>query len=157
MENTIIQNNNEKEILQDYYNKLIISLEKVPDLDIVNSTSKKISTAWLIDRIKEKNKQDWQKKVEEIIDSVDMLNKKGGELEVNYFLNQKINDEYLSFLEEKNKNQTDEGLKKKFESLMRMTKDSSAYTQEAKTRNKVTSFGGVSLDYVPKWYFDLKR
>lgn len=152
-ENFEAQKETENAFLQQSYREFMSAIEQVPDLRI--STSKKASIAWLIERVKQENPQDWQTKVQEMKETVETLNKKGGKFEVSHFLGREINNRYTAFLKERIQRETDEQIKKNLKTMIKMTEDNSQFAQKAREQNETVSFGGVSLDYTPDWYYEI--
>lgn len=155
-ENSKSEKEAETIFIQQAYLELMALIEQVPDLKMM--TSQKTNIAWLIERMRQENPLDWQIKIREMAETVRKLNESGGKFEVSHFLNQEINNRYIVFLEKMlQQDDIDEKRKQNLEIMIKMTQDDSQFAEQAMAKNEAVSFGGVSLDYTPEWYYSLPK
>ncbi len=138
------------------YRALVEQLRQVKDLKI-ETASPKVSLAFLIERIKTKNPEGWQVELENFRKEISDANQKGGKTEVTWLVCERISSSYIDFLTERAAQVKDESLKRKLAIFKKMVESSLEFSRKAHEQGQPVAFGGVSLDYVPKWYYYVEK
>jgi len=135
----------------DEYNGLMGLISGVEGLT-TNLKTHKISVAFLIDEMKKANPDGWQEDIKSLKDDISKADEKGGFKEVGWLLSEKISNTYINFLQ-KREDEAQGELKEKLQVIKEMVQDDLDFCAITHMNKSAVSFGGVSVDYAPDWYY----
>lgn len=130
------------------FKSLLAVLRMVPDLDI-----DEISVAFVIEEIKKQNPNTWQADLEKLRIFITEAFQKEGETGVSWLMSRLVTDIYLKFLVKRKESVDDPDLKLKLDIMKKMTESAQSFCDQLHEKGEPGSFGGVSLDYAPEWYY----
>ncbi|NCD01111.1 hypothetical protein EOL94_03410 [bacterium] len=134
----------------DKYRELEKEINSIDGLDIEDNNHK-ISLSFFIEEIKKDNPKNWEKVVDNFREQLSNIVKERGEVEATWFLADKINEAYFSFLDNRINELEDGETKTKVQLIKKMVEQNVVLNEMAKKNNSKVSFGGVSSCYAPKW------
>lgn len=134
------------------YKSLLEQLKAIESLRL-DLTGPKVSLAFLIEEMKRKNPKSWQEDLKKFREDIDQAIQQEGEVGASWLIAKTISSAYIEFLERRKQEVQDEGLKRKVEIIKQMAEDSLEFRRKIYEQGQPVPFGGVSLDYVPKWYY----
>lgn len=152
-ENLILKEQFETEIEE--YRSLIEQLQQVEGLNIEN-VSPRVSLTFLVEEIKKKNPETWREELKEFKEKIRILNETEGETGVSWFISEIVDTTYIEFLNKKGDEVQDENLKRKLEIIKKIAQQSLEFNRKTHELGQPVAFGGVSLDYAPKWYSNIR-
>lgn len=132
------------------YKELLNKLEAVIKIETENP---KVSLAFLVEEIKNKNPKGWQNDLKKLKERIDRVAEQEGKAGVTWVMSEVISSAYIEFLERRKQEVQDESLKRKLEIFKKMAEQSLEFNRKLHEQGQPGAFGGVSLDYVPKWYY----
>lgn len=139
------------------HKELTLQIESVKDLKIDTTTSKS-SLAFLIEETKKKNPSAWQNDVEKLKKEIDETEKAEERVGVVWLIASKIDSAYIEFLTKRIADVKDDGpLKEKLRLIKQMAEKNSEFRRRIYEKGQAGGFGGVSLDYIPNWYYYLTK
>lgn len=119
---------------------------------LIVDTPQRHSLAWLVEQYKQEAPESWEERVDQLRQEILAHNRSGGVFAVSHALAEQIDQRYLAFLDEEMK-RADELTSKKLEAIRFMKARSRSFGQRGKEKGEPTSFGGVSKEYLPDWYY----
>jgi hypothetical protein len=134
------------------YEDIMIKLCGIKGLNI-NTRSPKVSMAFLIEEIKKGNPEGWQQDIDNLKDEIREIDRKEGASGVSYFLAERINNSYISFLKNRRDEHNNHEVKEKIDMIILMAEENMDFITKLYNDGEMVSFGGVSLSYVPEWYY----
>lgn len=134
------------------YKKLRSRIEKVEDLKLNTETSKS-SLAFLIEEMKKKNPGEWQNDVGELMKEIDEAEKKERNVGVIWHISERIDSAYIEFLTKRIAEVKDEKLKERVALIKQIAEEKLEFRRKNYEDGQAVGFGGVSRDYIPKWYY----
>ena len=139
----------------DEYERLLGQLK---DVDGLEQATRRAGTdlAFLIEEMKQKNPEEWRNDIQELKGRIGQTAKEGM-ADVTWLMTEVIGSAYIEFLERRKSEVQDESLKRKLEIIKKMTEDSIEFNRKAHKNGQSVAFVGVSLDYVPKWYYHVTK
>lgn len=138
------------------YEALLKQLEEVDGLKL-ETVSPKVSLAFLIEEIKNKNPEDWQNELKGLSEKIGETNNSEGKVGVSWLLSERIGSVYLEFLKERTDNTEDESLKGRLTMIIKMAENWLEFNRNAREKGESAAFGGVSLDYVHGWHYYIEK
>lgn len=133
------------------YEEIVGYLKQIKDLRL-DTESSKMSLAFLIENLKNKNPQRWLENLEKITEKINEIKKREGKIGVSWFLSELITKDYTEFLEKKEEETKDNFLKRKLRIMKEIQQKNLEFNRKAYQKGQPVSFGGVSMDYIPEWY-----
>ncbi len=138
------------------YDNLLEQLKNVEGLAI-ETTSSRVSLAFLIEEIKKENPADWQAQLKGFIEKINKTNTNEGRAGVSWLLSESISLAYLKFLEKRKQSIQDESLKRKLDIIKKIAEQSLNFNRQTHKQGQPVAFGGISLDYTPDWYYHKQK
>ncbi len=138
------------------YESLVKQIKEVEGLKL-ETVSPKISLAFLIEEMKKKNPEEWQNELKVFRKKINEIKKPEGKVGVSWLLSERISSAYIEFLKERADKSKDEIPKRKLGIIREIAEQWLEFNRETHERGQSVSFGGVSLDYVPKWYYYIEK
>ena len=134
------------------YKELLAILGAVEELKI-ETTSPKVSLAFMIEEMKNNNPEGWREDLKRFKDGIEQVAHKDGKFGVTWMVCEAISSTYIAFLERRKQEVQDDSMQRKLEIIKQMAEDSFQFNLRIRERGGSVAFGGVSLDYVPQWYY----
>lgn len=131
------------------YQELIRACDKVEGMII--RTTQKTSLAWLVEEFSKENPIQWQQKIREVRDEIVKRNAMSGKVGVSQFLLRLISEKYSEVLEKEIMLEKDEEARKSLEEMVKLVNFHLNDLKECEEKNEATSFGGVSIEFLPEW------
>lgn len=138
------------------YEDLVKQINEVEGLKI-ETVSPKISLAFLIEEMKKKNPEKWQDELKALREKINEIKKTEGKARVSWLLSERISSTYIEFLKERANKVKDESIKRKLDIVRKIAEQWLEFNRNAHEQGQPVAFGGVSLGYVPKWYYYCKK
>jgi len=134
------------------YKELLEYLKEMAHFEFQTENSK-VALAFLIEIMSEKNPENWQNDFEKFKKNVDEAMKKGGKVEVSWFLSEFISNIYIDFLKKREESVEDEELKRKLVIIRQMQENSMEFNRKTHQNGEQVAFGGILKEYIPEWYY----
>lgn len=117
----------------------------------------KVAIAFLIEIMSKKNPESWQNDFEKFKKNVNETMRKGGKIEVSWFLSEFINNIYIDFLKKREEGVENEELKRKLGIIRQMQENSLEFNRKTHQDGKQVAFGGILKEYIPEWYYYIEK
>ena len=138
------------------YKGLLKQLQAVKGLKL-EAESPKASLAFLIEKMKKKNPDGWREDLKRFRGCIDQAARRTGKVDVTWVVAEATSSTYIEFLERKKREVQDESLKRKLEMIKEMAENSLNFNRKTHAQGQPVAFGGVSLDYIPQWYYYIEK
>ncbi len=134
------------------FDNLLHQVVDVVGIELQTITSK-ASLAFLIERKKVDNPDNWVNDITTLKMGISKSNEATGKAGVSWLLSDEIFEAYSKFLDQKIAETDDKTMKTKLGLIKKLAEQNWDFNRKAQEAGKPISFGGVSKEFIPKWYY----